>query len=256
MTKSLCFSVKSYWSSGDMKPTSTPMSLLTRDLKVRSAGSPGRDLLERLDDYCLDLLGTEGPLEFAQALQDPAPGTRQVLEELLEWTALDNDFLLIALVALSPELELIALRLSWGRPSKDTVSEVLTQATVALRWTHEVVEGERTDFVLAHALTKTRNEQRRMSRHNVPTTFICDDYDTGEPEGEPIDVSLPLLARAVTNHVISEDDSDLIQRTRGEKKSLEVLASESGSTYDALRMRRTRAEDCLRHHFRAADLRP
>jgi len=232
------------------------MSLLTHDLKVRSAGSPGRDLLERLDDYCLDLLGTVGPLEFAQVLQSPVPGTRQVLEELLEWTALDNDFLLIALVALSPDLELIALRLSWGRPSKDTVSEVLTQATVALRWTHELVEGERVDFVLEQTLTKTRNEQRRMSRHNVPTTFIPDDYDTGEPGVEPFDVSPPLLARAVVNHVISEDDAELVQRTRGEKKSLETLANESGSTYDALRMRRTRAEDCLRHHFRATDLRP
>jgi hypothetical protein len=231
------------------------MSLVTRDLKVRSAGSPGRDLMKRLDHYCLNLLGTEGPLGFAQALQDPAPGTRQVLEELLEWTALDNDFLLIALVALSPELELIARQLTWDRPSKDTVSEVLTQATVALRWTHELVEGERVDFVLAHALTKTRNEQRRMSRHNVPTTFIPDDYDTGDPEGEAIDVSPPLLTRAVASHVISKADAELIQGTRGEKESLEVLASQSGTTYDALRMRRTRAEECLRHHFRARDLR-
>ena len=255
MTKSLRFFVNSYWSSGDMKPTSTPMSLLTRELKVRSAGSPGRDLLKRLDHYCLDLLGTEGPLGFAQALQNPAPHIRQVLEELLEWTALDNDFLLIALVALSPELELIALRLSWGRPSKDTVSEVLTQATLALRWTHELVEGERVDFALEQALTKTRNEQRRMSRHNVPTTFIPDDYDTGEPEVEPFDVSPSLLARAVANHVISKADSELVQRTRGEKKSLRLLADQSVTTYDALRMRRTRAEDCLRLHFRATDLR-
>jgi len=255
MTKSLRFFVNSYWSSGDMKPTNTPMSLLTNDLKIRSSGSPGYDLLERLDDYCLDLLGTEGPLQFAQALQNTAPGNRQVLEELLEWTALDNDFLLIALVALTPELELIALRLSWGRPSMDTVSEVLTQATIALRWTHELVEGERVDFVLAHALAKTRNEQRRMSRHNVPTTFIPDDYDTGEPEVESLEVSPPLLARAVANHVISKDDLELIQRTRGEKKSLQVLADRTGSTYDALRMRRTRAEDCLRRHFRATDFR-
>jgi len=231
------------------------MSLLVRDLKSRSSGLPGRDLLERLDDFCLDLLSSEGPLEFAQVLQDPAPDVRHVLEELLEWTALDNDFLLIALVALSPDLEQIALRLSWGRPSKDTVSEVLTQATDAMRWTHELAEGQRVDFVLEHALTKTRNEQRRMSRHNVPTTFIPDDYDASEPEEDYFDVPAALLARAVANYVISKDDAVLIQRTRGEKKSLQSLANESGSTYDALRMRRTRAEDCLRRHFRASDLR-
>ena len=255
MRKSLSFFVNSYWSSQDMKPTNTPMSLLARDLKARSSGLPGRDLLERLDDFSLDLLTSEGPLQFALALQDPAPDVRRVLEELLEWTALDNDFLLIALVALSPELEQIALRLSWGRPSKDTVSEVLTQATDALRWTHELAEGQRVDFVLEHALTKTRNEQRRMSRHNVPTTFIPDDYDASEPEEDYFDVPPALLARAVANYVISEEDAVLIQRTRGEKKSLQGLADESGSTYDALRMRRTRAEDCLRRHFRASDLR-
>ena len=255
MTKSLCVSVNSYWSSGDMKPTTTPLSLLTHDLKVRSSGSYGRDLLERLDDYCLDLLGTETPLQFARALQNPAVDVRQVLEELLEWTALDNDFLLIALVALSPDLESIALRLSWARPSKDTVSEVLTHATVALRSTHELVEGERVDFVLKHALAKTRNEQRRMSRHNVPTTFIPDDYDMGEPEVEPFEVIPALLDRAVANHVICMGDAETIQRTRGGRVPLQVLANESGMTYDALRMRRTRAEVSLRRRFRTTDLR-
>ena len=255
MTDSLCFFVKSYWSSGDMKPTNTPMSLLTNDLQVRSAGCSGRDLLRRLDDYCLDLLGTVGPLQFARALRDPASVPRQVLEELLEWTPLDNDFLLIALVAMSPGLEQIALRLSWARPSKDTISEVLTQATVALRWTNELVEGERVEFVLAYALTKTRTEQRRLSRHNVPMTFIPDDYDEVETEVEHCELRTPLLDRAVTNHVISKEDADLIRRTRGEKVSLQALADESGATYDALRMRRTRAEDRLRIHFRATDLR-
>jgi hypothetical protein len=255
MTKSLCVSVNSYWSSRDMKPTTSPLSLFTHDLKVRSSGSYGRDLLERLDDYCLDLLGTEEPLQFARALQDRAPGPRHVLEELLEWTSRDNDFLLIALVALSPDLESIALRLSWGRPSKDTISEVLTQATVALRWTEELVEGERVDFVLEHALSKTRNEQRRMSRHNVTTTFIPDDYDMDEPEVEPFEVAPSLLSRAEANRVICREDAELIRKTRGEKVSLQNLADESGTSYDGLRMRRARAEDRLRRRFRTTDLR-
>jgi len=255
MTKSRCCFMNSYWSSGDMKPTNTPMSLLTRDLAIRSKGSPGRDLVERLSDFELDLLGTVRPLEFAQALRSPAPPNRQVLEELLEWTALDNDFLLIALVALAPELEQIALRLSWARPSKDTVSEVLTQATIALRWTHELTEGERVTFVLEQALMKTRTEQRRMSRHNVPTTFIPDDYDEVEPEVESINFAPALLDRAVANYVISSSDATLIRRTRGDKKRLEDLAKEFGLSYDALRMRRTRAEDCLRRHYRVMDLR-
>ena len=255
MTTSLCLSVNSYWSSGDMKPTTTPLSLLAHDLQVRSTGSYGRHLLRRLDDYCLDLLGTEEALQFARALQNRAPAARLILEELLEWTSLDDDFLLIALVALSSELESIASRLSWGRPSKDTVSEILTHATQALRWTHELVEGERIDFVLKHTLTKTRNEQRQMSRHNVTTTFIPDDYDVGEPDAELYEFAPSLLKRAEANRVICREDAELIRKTRGDGISLRVLAQETGATYDGLRMRRTRAEDRLRRRYRATDLR-
>ena len=231
------------------------MSLLARDLATRSIGSPGRDLLRRLDLFCLDLLGTEGPVQFAHALRDPGSVPSQVLEELLEWTPLDNDFVLIALVALTPGLEEVALRLSWARPSKDTISEVLTQATVALRFTNELVEGERVEYVLGYALTKTRTEQRRMSRHNVPTTFIPDDYDEVEPELEDNDLRPSLLERAVAKHTICSEDAELIRRTRGEGDSLRSFAAGSELTYDAIRMRRTRAEDRLRSHFRTTDLR-
>ena len=231
------------------------MSLLARDLATRSAGTPGRNLLRRLDHYCLDLLGTEGPVQFAHALRDPAPLPRQILEELLEWTPLDIDFVLIALVALAPGLEQVALKLSWGRPSKDTVSEVLTQATIALRFTSELVEGERVEYVLGYALTKTRTEQRRMSRHNVPTKFIPEDYDEAETEVEPWKFRPSLLERAVAKHVICSADAVLIRRTRGEGVSLSAFAEQSDLTYDALRMRRTRAEDLLRRHYRVTDLR-
>jgi len=249
MTNSQCVLMNSYWSSEDMKPNSTPMSLLTHDLEVRSSGSPGRDLIERLETYQLDLLGTSRALEFAQLLQDPEPRIRQVLEELLEWTTLDDDSMLIALVALSPELEFTASRLSWGRPSDDTVSELLAQATVALRWTHELVEGERVEFVLSHAFTKTRAEQRSMARHNVPTTLLPDDYDAAEPAMERLEIAIGLLARAVADRVITNDESMLIQRTRGYQMSLQSLADESGCSYETLKKRRNRAETRLRRHL-------
>ena len=255
MTTSLCVFVNSYWSSEDMNPTTTALSLLTHDLMVRSSGSSGRHLFERLDDRRLDLLGAEGPLQFAAALQDSSSVKRQVLEDLLRWTPQDNDFLLIALVALSRDLESIALRLTWGRPSSDTISEVLAQATVALRWTHELAKGDRVDFVLDHALAKTRNEQRRTTRHNVPTTFIPDDYDVAESEFEPFEAISSLLDRAVENRVICERDAELIRRTRGEKTPLREIAREFNTSYDALRMRRARAEASLRRHFPMTDLR-
>ena len=251
MTNSLRFFVNSYWSSEDMKPTSTPLSLLTHDLAARSSGSSGRDLTDRLENYCFDLRGSASPLGFAQLLQGSEPENRKALEELLEWTAIDNDFLLIALVAMSPELELAASRLAWGRPSDDTVSEVLTQATVALRWTHELVEGERVDFVLSHAHSRTRAEQRRMARHNVPTERIPVDYDAEESEAEPLDISTYMLQHAVASRVITDEESLLIQHTRRGESSLQEFADESTETYEALRKRRKRAEAKLRHHFRS-----
>jgi hypothetical protein len=234
-----------------MKPTSTPISLLTHDLGVRSSGSSGRQLIERLENYRVNLLGASRPLEFAQLLQDSDPQRRLVLEELLEWTALDDEFLLIALVALSPELEFTASRLCWGRPSDDTVSELLTQATVALRWTHELVEGERVDFVLSHAFTRTRSEQRSMARHNVPTIRISPDYDAAEPEVEPFKIAVVVLLRAVKDGVITADESSLIQRTHGDNSSLQTLANEFGESYAVLRKRRFRAESRLRQHLDA-----
>ena len=123
------------------------------------------------------------------------------------------------------------------------------------RWTNELVEGERADFVLGYALTKTRTEQRRMSRHNVPTTFIPDDYDEVEPEIELWKFRPTLLERALAKHVICAQDADLIRRTRGEGVSLKAFADDSGLAYDALRMRRARAENLLRRDFRTTDLR-
>jgi hypothetical protein len=139
MTVSRCEFVNSYWSSGDMKPTSKPMSLLARDLEVRSSGSSGRCLMRRLEDYRIDLLGATSADEFARLLQSREARARQGLEEFLEWTGVDDEFLLIGLVALSPEMDRLASRLSGGYPGDDMISELLTHATVALRWTHELM---------------------------------------------------------------------------------------------------------------------
>ncbi len=251
MTNPMRFFVNSYWSSTDMKPTSTPMSMLTHELEVRSCGSPGRDLVERLETYRLDLMGASSAFDFALLMQSREPAVRQVLAELLEWTALDGDFLLISLVALSPELEIMASRLCRGRPSDDTVSELLTQATVALRWTHELVDEERIGFVLSQSFTRARAEQRKMAWHNVPTTRISDDYDKAEPETEPVGVSAILLSRAVERNIVSNDEWSLIQSTRGVQRSVESLVGESSDTYQALRRRRIRAEAKIRRYLYA-----
>jgi hypothetical protein len=246
MTNLRCELVKSYWSTSDMNHTTSLMSLLTRDLEVRSAGSSGRRLRELLEFYCFDLREPR-PLEFALSLQRDEPRSRQLLEQLLEWTAAQPNFQLVALVALSPELDRITRRLGRGRPSDDTTSEVLAQATEALRWTEELMEGERRDFVLRHATSRTRGEQRRMARHNVPAAPLPTGFDRADEDAEG-NVSLD-LDHAVQRGVITATERELIEATRSGEVPLLTYAASCGMNYDALRKRRIRAERRLRLFF-------
>jgi hypothetical protein len=232
-----------------MYNTHAIQSLLVRDLEARSSGSSGRALTELLEDYCLDLLGEARPLAFALHLQSDDPACRRVLEELLEWTSVHREFQLVVLVALAPRLERVASRLGRGRPSDDALAEVLAQATVALAWTHELVEGERADFVLAYAASRTRRAQRQMARHNVPTEALPGGFDRAEPESGYLDEGQTRLARAIERRVITVDESRLIEETRGGTRTLHQVALATTDSYDALRLRRSRAEARLRRYF-------
>ena len=254
MTISVCEFVNSYWSSGDMNETKNPMSLLTRDLEARSSGSSGRLLLAKLENYCLDLLGTARPLDFALRLQGDDLTARVALEELLEWTRVEREFQLVALVALAPQLERAASRLGRGRPSDDTISETLAQASDALRWTHELCEGERADFVLRRAVSGVRREKHRMTVHNVPTEALPFDFDMAEPESRYQGEAVARLSRAVERRVISCDERQLIDATRGGGCTLREWASSTTESYDALRLRRARAEARLRRYYGVAEV--
>ncbi len=253
MTNPVCEFMNSYWSSETMNPT-TPLSLLTHDLEVRSTGSPGRHLLRRLESCPLNLLGATRAVEFALLLQSSEPQNRDELDKLLGWTFLDSEFALIALVALAPELDYLVGRLSAGRPSDDAVAEILTQATDAMRWAHELAENTRVAFVLDHAFTQTRAEQRSMVRHNVSTCSMSREFDAGELIS-PSQRAIPeWLARAEERCVITREECDLIASTRGGAQSLHELADASGLAYNALRMRRSRAEDRLRRFYGVTEL--
>ena len=243
--------MKSYWCSEGVTKPPTIQSLLTRDLEVRSCGSCGRRLFDRLEGYCCDLLETVSPLEFARRLQLDDSFARQSLEELLEWTGQAPELRLIALVALAPSLDIVAKRLGRGRPSADTISEVLAQASLALLWTEEIEEGERAGFVLREARLRTRGEQRRMARHNVATDPLPPDFDREADEPALVaDVDLSArLSRAVRVGAITELESRLIEATRLGDSSLEEVAKETGCRYGALRMRRARAESRLRSYY-------
>jgi hypothetical protein len=231
--------------------TPTAQSLLTYDLRTRSAGSPGRVLLVLLEHYCLDLLGATRPLEFAVRLQRADPTARHVLEELLEWTAQEPEFQLVALTALAPGLDQVARRLGNGRPSADTVSEVLAQASQALVWTHELVEGERADFVRRHAFIASKREQRRMVRHNMPADSIPDNFDRVHESStsDVAEVVRDRLGIAEECGAISPDERRLIEVTRSGNRSLRAVADASPLGYETLRFRRARAERRLRSFY-------
>jgi hypothetical protein len=150
----------------------------------------------------------------------------------------------VALVALAPDLDRIARRLGRGRPSDDTVAEVLAQATEALRWTEEFAEGERRDFVLRHARSRTRGEQRRMARHNVPTSCLSDDFDCAV-----LDTGVSIifeLDRAIERNVITQGERELIEETRSGAVSLRSYATTQPESYHTLHKRRASAERRLR----------
>jgi DNA-directed RNA polymerase specialized sigma24 family protein len=205
--------------------------------------------MDRLEDYRIDLLGATRADEFARRLQSREPDLRQALEEFLEWTCVDDEFLLIGLVALAPDLDRLASRLSGGYPGDDVISELLAQATVALRWTHELIEGERIRIALTHAFTQTRGEKRRMARHNVPTCPLFASDDVARLEVPWSHQSPGMLTTAVEQCVITREDARLIESTRVKGLSLDQLAASAGTSYDALRMRRARAEARLRRYF-------
>jgi hypothetical protein len=51
------------------------------------------------------------------------------------------------------------------------------------------------------------------------------------------------------------EDAEIIRRSRGGANTLLNLAKESGASYDALRMRRSRAESRLRSYHQSTDQR-
>ena len=246
MTNLGCEVVNSYWSSADMNYTPTFMSLLVTDLGARSAGSSGRALMAKLEHYCLDLSGASNALEWVLRLQGRSLDQRRALEELLEWTAVEPEFQLPALVALGRDLERVARRLGRGQPSEDMVSEVFAHAAEALQWTHELVEGERVDFVVRHSLRSTDAQMHRMARRNVAAESLIDDVDVVDEAHDETFLLEDQLSRAVSARVIDAKERRLLEATRGRGLTLREFAARSGETYDALRMRRARAERRLR----------
>ena len=251
MTFTVIIFVSSYWCCRLMNETTAPMSLLTQDLEVRSCGAPGRQLIGMLRSAGLEVAETERPIDFARRLRSSDPHHRLVLERLLEWAAIVPKFQLVALVALAPRLERCAARLGRGRPSDDTVAEVLFHATRALHVTHEIPEGGRSYFVHDFAFSRSRCTQRKMLRHNVPAEELGE-VDVAEPAIDWSTTLMQHLEKAMTAGVINPDEAEVIEMTRVGGCTLSQWSKLTGEPYDRLKKRRSRAEARLRRYFAGA----
>ena len=231
-----------------MNETTAPMSTLSHDLEVRSRGSQGRQLTCMIIDAGLDIQETERPIDFARRLRSTDLHQRWVLERLLEWTPVVPQFQLVALVAFAPRLERCAVRLGRGRPSDDSVAEVLYHATRALHGTDHIPEGARAPFVLDYAFSRSRCVQRKTLRHNVRTEELGT-TDVAEPD---IDWSTTLtqhLDEAIVAGVVNSDEAEVIEMTRLGGCSVHQWAALTGEPYERLKKRRFRAETRLRRYF-------
>ena len=251
MTFTVIILVSSYWCSRLMNETTAPMSLLTHDLEVRSSGSPGRQLIGMIHSAGLEVVEPERPIDFARRLRSSDPQNRMVLERLLEWTPIVPEFQLVALVTLAPRLERCAARLGHGRPSDDTVAEVLFHAARALHLTHEIREGGRAPFVLDFAFSRSRCTQRKILRHNV-TTEELGNVDVAEPAIDWTTTLTQRLEEAMAAGVINPDEAEVIEMTRWGGCTLSQWSALTGEPYDRLKKRRSRAETRLRRYFAGA----
>lgn len=100
------------------------------------------------------------------------------------------------------------------------------------------------DVVLAH---HTAVAERKIHKPYPPMLLPSPRRETGDVDG--------LLARAVRAGALCESEAELIAATRIDGESLVSLAARTGVPYDALRMRRARAERRLLVHLGVRDVR-
>lgn len=223
-------------------------SLLVADLTARSAGASGRILSRKIEQYGFDLDSASSPLDWALRLRSDDVRQRHVLEELLEWTTDDVDFRLLAIVALTPKLEEIARRVGW-LTREDGVAEIVAQATAALRWTWEVVEGRRVAFVVRETAKAVSAERSSLRRHHVASLPIDDGFDVVDATLDNGPTGVSRLRRVLELRVIDDLEYEVVVSTRSGTASLTELATRFGLSYDALRMRRSRAETRIRRFY-------
>ena len=163
-----------------------------------------------------------------------------ILLALLRWARLNRLAGRLVVQALLPGLKLAARRILFEAGERDELWSLLL-ANLWQRIASYPLE-RRPRRVAANLLLDTTHAtltELARARHSTEATEPLVELAPARPGQEEVEV---LLARGVRAQVLSREEAQLILRTRLEGVPLSVLARELGVGYDALRVRRRRAE--------------
>ena len=227
---------------GAMNTTHASLSLFTRDLETTFHGTAGIRLLQELDDLGLSTLGASRPLDLATRLQTAGPETDEALTQLVRLAQGDPRLTSLVVVALAPEITAAITRSGGQWLTRERFGDLYLGARATL------AEG---DFTIRTALANrivslARHESRQQDRSRRRVESLPEDFDVPEEIVEE-DPRLELLLVAEQQHVVSHEDFRLVVDTRTRGSSLAAAAENLGITYDAARLRRSRAEAKLRN---------
>jgi hypothetical protein len=223
-----------------MNTTHTSLSLFTRDLESTFHGTAGRRLLSELESLGLLTGEYQKPIDFATALQESSDQTDQSLFALVDLAHNDARLTSVIMVALASELTHAINRSGAKWLTQERYGDLYLGARDAL------AQPATTRTMLARQIiSRTRALSRADEASRVASVSWTADMDIAAIE-EEVDPRLELLELALTRHVISAPDFDLIVRTRTQGSTLAHAAASMDISYDAARQRRARSEAKLK----------
>ncbi len=231
-----------------MNNTTTSLTPYTLDLETQSRGSSGHRLMSLLGSLDLETLGATSPVDLARRLQVESHEIDTLVGRYLETAVIHRELVSLVMVAIQPRLDVVTRRNVGYAPSREFREElVLTLLEFLGDVGHQPVSFRR-EWLAATAVNSARARVRRERKGNFPTGPLDPEFDVEEPEEENALVlhRLDAMWAGVRLEVISIPDFALIDCTRVWGTSLSDLAEVLPASYDALRMRRSRAERRLR----------
>ncbi len=226
-----------------MQTTSAVLSLFTRDLELKSAGNPGRALMELIQATGLDTLQASTPLELGLKL-----GLKDHRDELVgHYLAVGSSeprLRTLAIVAAGPTIEEVAIRNAGPAPRSEFKSELCVVLLELLATISDVEVTERRIWLAQHAVSAAR-AATRSPRGGSGASLESDYRGIAETLEVPAAEHHPLaeaLDRVLEAGVITQEEWEFTKGTRSTYGGLQEMAEDLQVSYAALQKRRRRIE--------------